>query len=119
MKLIKIPKQEFQAFEFKDLSVDKQEKIIFDEIKCIVETTPYEQMSDDMQRAIDDAEKNFTPWFQSQFIYDACKQQIINSIEINDYLFDKDGNMLNIYHYTGGENDRVMYDDKILIKIGE
>ncbi len=85
-----------KAYEFKDLNKDAQNKAITDYIKFMMDSIPYEYGSDNYRKAIDEAKDMKTPWFSPMYIYKYCKDEIIDAIEMNEYLFDEKGNLLPI-----------------------
>lgn len=80
-----------EVFTFNELSIKAQNQAIFDHINFFLEVIPYEDMSIDMQKACDKAEKMQTPWFTGSYIYDYCQQEIIDDIILNEYYFDNNG----------------------------
>ena len=71
-----------EGFEFKDLDETAQNKVISDHINFWIDVRKYdEQNKGNYERAIDDAEKNRTPWFTPSYILDYCREEIIEDIE--------------------------------------
>ena len=87
--------RKYKVYEFDELSEDAKNKAIDDEINFYINAIPYEDMSSDMKRAVDKSESMFTPWFVGSYLLDYCKNEIIESIKLNDYTFTKEGKLAN------------------------
>lgn len=89
-----------KCYEFRELSSEAQEKVINEHINFWMNTKEYnEEDKGNFEKAIDKADSMHTPWFTGCYIYDYCKDEIIEEIEINNYLFDETGELLPItYH---------------------
>ncbi len=102
MKTIKIANGELRkGCEFDDLNEEAQARVITDhiqfEIDIMTDDSPYYNCvikMDQMQ----------TPWFLAQAIWDDYKDEIIENIKINNYLFDEDGNLLPIQYHHGKQS---------------
>lgn len=81
----------YEVYTFDELSPEAQGKAIGDQIAFELEVTPYEEMSESMKKAVDKAEKMQTPWFTGEYVWDYCKDEIIENIKLNEYEFTKDG----------------------------
>jgi len=97
MKTIKISNGEVRiGHEFKDLSPEIQEKVlcnwIEDEIQYMDEDSEWYDLAVKM-------DNNGTPWFLAQEIYHRHKNDVIETIEINDYLFEEDGEFMPVMHH--------------------
>ena len=51
-----------------------------------------------LKRAIDAAQKNNTPWIVGSFIYQFCYKEIIEELNKNNAVYDKNGVMIPIKH---------------------
>jgi len=102
MKKIQAINKSFKlsAYEFKDLSEQAKNKVFDEYITFWLEVTPYEEMNGNFKKAVDRANQLQTPWFTGSYVYDFCKDEIIEEIELNHYLFDKDGNLLPVTYHT-------------------
>ena len=99
MKIIKLVNGEIRlGYEFDELTPELQMKAINDhiefEIEVMNEESPYYDCAVEM-------EKMQTPWFLGEAIYDAYKQDIIDTIKIN-YLFDDEGEILPLTTHMNG-----------------
>ena len=83
---MRIITRKYKVYKFAELQKSVQDKVINEEIKFIMEATPYESMSPDMQRAVDKAESMRTPWFAGNYIWDYCKDEIMESVDSREYL---------------------------------
>ncbi len=87
--------------EFIDLSEDEKNKVICEWIQFEIETmhegSPYYYLAEKM-------DKMRTPWFLGEAILEKHKGNIIETIEINDYLFDDDAEMLPVLYHIGKNN---------------
>lgn len=105
MKQIKISNGEVRkGYEFKDLSEDAKFKALNDqiqfEIEVMNENSPFFEAAQKMQ-------KMQTPWFLAETLFHDYKPQLIENIEINEYLFDEDGDMLHITRHIGKNNELI------------
>lgn len=77
-------------YSFSELSDEAKEKAIHNHINFIIETMDeqsyFYQYHKEMERML-------TPWFLEQVIYEKAKKEVIEDIEINDYLFFVDGEL--------------------------
>jgi hypothetical protein len=97
MKTISINNGEVRnGYEFNDLSEEAKNKVLNDqinfEIEVINEDSPYFYLAEKM-------EKMQTPWFLGEAILDNHKEDLIDIINVNEYLFDEEGEMLPIIRY--------------------
>ncbi len=94
-----------EAFEFKDLPEQIQEKVLCQYVNSYINTKDYDRNNKgNYEKAIDEAQKMRTPWFLTGYIYDYCKEEMIKEIEINKYLFDEEGKMFPINYYYKDNN---------------
>lgn len=113
MKQIKISNGEIRiGYEYADLSQDIQDKVLNGqlefEMEVMNEESPYWYLAEEMN-------KMQTPWFLGQEIYARHKEDLIETIEVNNYLFDDEGEMLSItYHTEGNKVVRTTYGKKEL-----
>jgi len=111
MKTIKLQNGEIRkGYEFADLTKDIQNNILDSqidfEIEIMQEDSPYYYLAEKM-------EKMQTPWFLGQEIYHKHKADLIETININGYLYDEEGEMLPIcYHTKGSEIIKMTYGKK-------
>jgi len=114
MKTIKLQNGEIRkGYEFADLSEDAQNKVLAEQVDFEIEImgsigkdSPYYKLAEKMDRMQ-------TPWFLASEIYHNHKPDLIESIDINGYLFDENGDMLPInYHTKGNEIVRITYGKK-------
>ena len=85
----------YQVYKFNELSPKKQETAICNHIDFWLEITPYdsEHASPNFKKACDEAERMQTPWFVGEYVYDYCKDEIIEEIKLNDYDFFSNGEL--------------------------
>lgn len=105
MKQIKIKNGELRiGYEFKDLSEEATTKVLTDQATFVIETmdenSPYYAAYLEMQ-------KMQTPWFLLETLFHDYKQQLIDDINVNEYLFDEEGELLNITRYIGKNNELI------------
>ncbi|HHT9135831.1 MAG TPA: hypothetical protein ACFYEK_01160 [Candidatus Wunengus sp. YC60] len=111
MKIIKISTGEVRhGFEFNDLTSEAREKVLAEQIDFEIDMlsgdkdSPYYYLAEQM-------EANQTPWFLGSEIYRKHRQDLIDTIESNAYLFDKSGDILPIqYTYKKHELVGVTFD---------
>ena len=110
-KIILNDGQIFHGFEFKDLSEEIKEEVISKwidfEIEVMDDSSPYFECALRM-------EKLKTPWFLAQEIYDKHKNDIVETIEINEFLFYRSGEIMPIvYHQKENKTYKITFDDTI------
>ncbi len=99
------------AYEFGDLSQEAQDKAICEyidfEMEIMDEDSPYYYLVEEMER-------KQTPWFLGEVIYEKHLEDIKVSIEINQHLFDEDGDFIVgiLYHTRGSEIIKTTYKGK-------
>lgn len=80
--------KKYEVYYFDELSEASKEKAISDhinfEVEIMDETSPYYHCAVEM-------EKMQTPWFLGECVYDEHKNDIIETIKINNYLFLENG----------------------------
>ena len=83
----------YQVYAFDELSDEAKETAVADHIQFWLETFAYEQAHGNFKRALDKAEAMQTPWFVGSYVYDYCKDEIIEEIKLNEYEFREDGTL--------------------------
>ncbi len=107
MKTIKIENGEVRiGYEFNDLPEDIRKKVLMQwiniEIETMNENSPYWYLAEKM-------EQMQTPWFLGSEIYEHHKDDIIETILINEFLFDEDGKILPITTHVGKDNKPIKH----------
>ena len=85
--------KETKVYQFDELSDRAKEEAISDHINFMLEVIQYEDASDNFKKAIDKAEAMQTPWFTGSYVYEYCKDEVIENIKINEYEFTEDGKL--------------------------
>ena len=85
--------KEYEIYHFDELSEDAQEKAISDHIDFEIEVYMDDEYSY-IHDSVLEAERMQTPWFLGAIIYEDHKQDIIDNIEANEYLFFEDGELV-------------------------
>jgi len=85
------------GYELSDLPEDTRRKVLAEHAEFLAEID-----SEDVRPAIEEAERLLTPWFFTEIALDTCEEDIVSSIEVNEYLFDQSGDLLPITEYTDG-----------------
>ena len=102
------------GFEFEDLSETAQNKVIDEHIQFWINCRIYDcENKGKFERAIDEANRNKTPWFVGSYIWDYCKEEVLEDIKSSGCIFDKEGNIIPITHYTDKEGQVVRSSIKI------
>jgi len=83
--------REYTVYKYDELSQEAKDQALENEISFYIECIDYKEMSELMKKAVDTANRMLTPWFTGNYIYDYCKQEIEDTIRINDYWFTADG----------------------------
>lgn len=93
-----------------DLNPETRDKVITEHAQFMMQVTEFENLSENFQKGIQKAENLKTPWFTTGYVLDYAKDEVIKNIEINNYLFDADGNLLPLtYHMRDGKIDHIRY----------
>ena len=86
-----------EVFKLDELSEEAKENAISDQIEFWIETLQdtIDQglCSDNLQKAINEAERLKTPWFLGSIIYEYCEAELIEEIKINEYEFTVEGKL--------------------------
>jgi len=88
---MKVITKKINVYEFKELSETAKIKVINNYINFILEFKSYEDMTENMRKAIDKAEDMQTPWFTGSYIYDFCLDDILENV--NNYYYLSNGNI--------------------------
>lgn len=90
----------FNLYEFEELSEKAKEKAIDDYINSEIEMgTLIQKCQVFFKDAIDEAERLQNPWLLQSIIDEKYKDEIINTMKINDYLFFKNGDLIPLSYY--------------------
>lgn len=68
------------------ISKQDKDKAIIDEINFLLEVMPYEEMVGNFKKAIDKANAMQTPWFTAEYIWEYCKDDILEILKGYDFL---------------------------------
>jgi len=94
------------GYEFDDLTDDVKGIVINDainfEIEVMSEDSPYYDCALKM-------EQMRTPWFLGSYIYENRKEDIIETLKINEYLFDDEGEILPVLTHVGKNNEVIKH----------
>lgn len=96
--MIKITK-EYTLFEFDELEEEAQEKALIDQINAEIELFDEESGPSWMLESIKEMEKMHTPWFLDSYILANYKQELIETIKTNEYLFFGSGELIPVDMY--------------------
>lgn len=83
-------------YEFNELTEDAKNRALNEEIKFLIEFTNFEELDSDMaiypnlKTAFEKCEKNRTPWFLGNFIFEYCGKYISETLQ-SLYYFEKNG----------------------------
>ena len=86
-----------KTYNFDELDGSAQDKALCDHIEFWLdcESEFLYAHNENFKKAVDAAEGMKTPWFTGQYVYEYCKQDIIDEIKINEYEFYSDGEIFN------------------------
>lgn len=59
-----------------------------------IEVYKFEDMPEKMKKACLQAEKMLTPWFTGSYIWEYCREDILEELNLNEY--EKDGEIFNV-----------------------
>lgn len=101
------------GYEFDELRYNSQETAICDHVSFWMEGgREYDiENKGNFERACDKAEELKTPWFTGSYVYDYCKDEIIEQIVINKYLFDEEGELIPLLYHVdvSGNVEKITY----------
>ena len=80
-----------ECYKFDELSEDAKQFAIEETINFILECFDYEEQSENIQKAIDEAEKMRTPWFTGSYVWDYAEEEVLSLCQNNEYT--KDGRL--------------------------
>ena len=85
MKTINIS---YQVYSFDELPKKSQDMAVSEFIDFLMDTTDYDDplAPDGYKKAIDYANRLQTPWFTGAYIFDYCKDYVLDSCREYDYL---------------------------------
>lgn len=116
MKVIKINNGEKRiGYEFKDLGEDAMRNVINWYINTDIEIMNGMDKPEEhpFYEAVEESDKMQTPWFLGEIIWEKFEREILESIAINEYLFDEEGEVLPItYHVNGGHVIKTTFKNK-------
>lgn len=81
----------YEVYTFDELSDLSKEKVLEAEIIDMLETTPHGKGSDNYRKAIEEAEHLHTPWFMGSYVYEYCREEIVECIHEEEREFLADG----------------------------
>lgn len=91
--------KEYEIYTFNELSEDAKERAIADFIDTDIEIYSNDAEDCYFYDSILEARKLQTPWFLGNIIYENHKEDIIESIRINNYGFFKNGELIGLEFY--------------------
>jgi len=102
------------GYEFNNLSKEAKEKVNNDTISFLLDTYDGNYDSENMKKAISKSEYMKTPWFAGEYVWEYCKEEIKEMLEINKYLFDEEGEILPITYHINKDNkiSKITYGKK-------
>lgn len=107
-----------KAYAFNELSKDAQHKALCDQCSFWINDKQYDEVNKgNFEKAIDAAERMKTPWFIGNYVVDYCKDELINEININEYLYDETGEMYPLNYYMN--NNQIQKITYTLTRIKE
>ncbi|MFW6015517.1 MAG: hypothetical protein ACOCRK_03705 [bacterium] len=100
--MLKIKPLDITAYRYEELDESAKNQAIYSHIMFWIENKEYDDVNKGKyEKAIDEAYRLNTPWFLNHYIYDYCKEEIIEELKTNEYMFDKNGTLLPLqYHYN-------------------
>ena len=86
MRMVQIP-----CYKFGELDEDAKQLAIEDTIQFVLERYTYEEQSENIQKAIDAAERMKTPWFTGSYIWEYAEDEILHIC--NQYEYTENGSV--------------------------
>ena len=78
--------KEFKIYSYDELSEEAKQKAINDEIESFLDCVPYEDMDKNYKMAVDKANAMQTPWFTAGYIWEYCKDDILEILKGYEFL---------------------------------
>ena len=79
--------KEYEVYSYEELSDEAKERAVIDTVKEWVECRAYEEdCKGSFERACDKAEKMQTPWFTGNYIYQDCRAEIEEELNLYEFL---------------------------------
>jgi len=85
---MKIITKTIEVYGFSELGNDAKKQAINDCIHCMLEDIEYDNMTENMRKAIGKAENMKTPWFAGSYVYEYCLNEIMENVNGYSYLID-------------------------------
>jgi len=76
------------TYDFDELTEKAKNFAINEQIEFMMETTDYEQGSAEFKKAIDEADNMRTPWFTGEYIWEHCKDEILEELKKFEFFGD-------------------------------
>ena len=86
----------FELYEFEELSLEAQDKAVSNHIDFEIELMDEDSL---YWHCAVEMDKMQTPWFIGSCIYEDHKEDIIETIKANEYLFFEDGELIPVDYY--------------------
>jgi hypothetical protein len=74
----------YKIYTFDELPKEKQEQVINSHINFLLDIVVEPQGN--FKRAIDKANEMQTPWFTNSYVYDYCKDELIEELREKEYF---------------------------------
>ena len=83
-----------KVYQFSELSKEAQDKAINDCINDMIQYESHDHYENwpEFKKAVDKAEQMQTPWFTGSYVWDYCKDGILNTLNDESNEFTVDGN---------------------------
>ncbi len=75
----------FNVYKFDELNTENQSKVINDTVNCFVEMSEAIHIPE-IDKAIEHANNMQTPWFAGSYVWEECRQLIMEEINRFEYL---------------------------------
>lgn len=89
---MKIITKKYQTYEFNELSKDTQNEVINNFINFFIgegiSSIGYDNLSENVKKAIDASEKMQTPWFLGTYLHEYANDEIMENVQNKVYLVD-------------------------------
>ena len=85
--------KEYEVYSYDELLPVAKDKAVSDYIQFLMDVIPYEQLDGNLKKAVDKAEDMKTPWFTASYVWEYCKDEIIEGCKQYEYL--NDGSIFN------------------------
>jgi hypothetical protein len=85
---MKIITKNIRVYKYSELPESIKDIVINNEVNFMLECFEYDELSENMKKAIDKSEQMQTPWFAGSYIWDYARDEILERVNQQEYTID-------------------------------